>query len=55
MFGDNKKLKALEDGADIQVRRLEQAMAWLSEHWPEGAEWPPGVQRPTRPTQDAAA
>ena len=46
LFQDSKKLGALVDGADIQTRRLERAMAWLSGNWPEGAEWPPAVPRP---------
>jgi hypothetical protein len=48
VFGDTKKLAAMEAGADIQVRRLEKAMRWFSENWPEGAEWPAGVARPER-------
>jgi hypothetical protein len=42
---DGKKLKALEDGSDITVGRLEQALRWFSEHWPEG-DWPADVPRP---------
>lgn len=46
LFGDGKKLAALVEGADIQVRRFEGAMRWLSANWPEGAVWPDGVPRP---------
>jgi len=52
LFGDSKKLGALENGADIQVTRYEKALHWLSNHWPEGAEWPDGVSRPAK-TADA--
>lgn len=45
-FNDGKKLAALESGADITVSRLEQALRWFSEKWPEGAEWPADVPRP---------
>lgn len=45
-FDDGKKLAAIESGADIQVRRLERAMVWFSEHWPD-VPWPPDVPRPS--------
>ena len=44
-LNDGKKLGALEGGADINVSRLERALAWFSEHWPDG-EWPSDVPRP---------
>jgi hypothetical protein len=44
-FNDGKKLGALEDGADLTVGRLERALVWFSEHWPDG-DWPAGVPRP---------
>lgn len=44
-LNDGKKLGALEGGADITVGRLEEALAWFSEHWPAG-EWPESVARP---------
>jgi hypothetical protein len=47
-LGDSKKLASLADGKDIQVKRFERALAWFDEHWPEGVEWPAGVQRPRR-------
>lgn len=34
VFGDSKKLAALRGGADITVRRFNQAMRWFDEHWP---------------------
>ncbi len=46
IFGDGKKLDALVAGADIQVRRFETAMSWLSTNWPDEAEWPSDVSRP---------
>jgi hypothetical protein len=42
---DGKKLRALELGADINVGRLERALRWFSENWPDG-EWPSDVPRP---------
>jgi len=48
VFGDTKKLGAIEAGADIQVRRYEKAIQWFSDNWPEGVAWPLGVARPAR-------
>jgi len=45
VFDDGKKLKALEDGADISVGRFERALQWFSDNWPEG-DWPSDVPRP---------
>lgn len=49
LFRDSKKLRALEEGADIQTGRLEAAFAWLSANWPEAAVWPTDIPRPARP------
>lgn len=46
LFGDSKKLDALIAGSDIQVRRYEKALAWLSGNWPEDVNWPECVVRP---------
>jgi hypothetical protein len=46
IFGDSKKLGALKDGKDIQVKRLEAALHWLSANWPADATWPEGIARP---------
>ena len=45
VFGDTKKLGAIETGSDIQVRRFEKAVLWFSDHWPQGLAWPDGVER----------
>lgn len=45
VFNDGKKIKALEDGADISVGRLERALRWFSLNWPADESWP-GVPRP---------
>lgn len=54
VFGDGKKLGAIEAGADIQVRRYERAIQWFSDNWPEGTAWPEGVDRPERAAAEAA-
>lgn len=46
LFGDSKKLRHLTQGRDIQVRRHEQAMRWLSSNWPSDADWPADIARP---------
>lgn len=45
-LGDTKKLTAIVDGKDIQVRRYERTMQWFSDHWPTNAEWPAEIERP---------
>lgn len=47
VFGDTKKLGAMRAGADVTVGRFNDAMVWFSTHWPEGAQWPEAVVRPT--------
>jgi hypothetical protein len=48
VFNDGKKLDAiLADKADLMTANFERAMEWLSNHWPEGAAWPEGIDRPT--------
>lgn len=44
-LNDGKKLSALESGSDINVGRLERALQWFSDRWPDG-EWPSDVPRP---------
>jgi len=38
--------QSLVDGKDITVGRFERAMRWFSANWPDGLEWPEGVDRP---------
>lgn len=45
VFDDGKKLRTLEDGAGIDIRRLERAMQWFSGNWPD-APWPSDIPRP---------
>lgn len=65
LFGDSKKLGRLENGADIQVTRYENALQWLSDHWPDPEPWPanaavrppksPGVETVSEPAEPEAA
>lgn len=49
VFNDGKKLNLIREGRDIYTGSFEHALAWFSEHWPEGDEsWPLGVPRPAK-------
>jgi len=54
LFGDSKKLGAIENGADIHVTRYERAMQWLSDNWDARATWPADVPRPEPVVTEAA-
>ncbi|WP_180901966.1 hypothetical protein [Martelella soudanensis] len=32
--------------SDVTTGTYERAMIWFSDHWPEGADWPEGIERP---------
>jgi len=40
VFGDSKKLTALRTGADITLRRFNEAMMWFASNWPVGRPVP---------------
>ena len=44
----------LRRGHDITSRRAERIVQWLSDHWPDGAEWPSDIPRPPPSDQKAA-
>lgn len=55
VFHDGKRISAIKRGADIGMRRAAKAIDYIAEHWPEGAEWPEGLPRPTpEPAPEAA-
>lgn len=54
IFNDGKKLDLLEQGKDLATKNHERAMQWFSDRWPDGAEWPLEIARPT-PAEEAAA
>lgn len=42
-------LSRMADGeADVTTARLEGAMKWFSDNWPEGTPWPEGIARPEK-------
>lgn len=46
LLNGGMQLKRIADGGDLNTRKFEQAMSWLSENWPDGANWPDDVPRP---------
>lgn len=55
VFGDSKKLTALRGGADITVRRFNDAMRWFEVNWPEGEKHPCEGLAATGPDHQFAA
>lgn len=47
VFADAKKLTALRCGADITITRFNDALRWFSTNWPNSAQWPENVDRPS--------
>ena len=50
VFNDGKVLDKLQAGGDLTTSRHQMALLWFSENWPDNAEWPIDVPRPTRLT-----
>lgn len=46
VFRDSKKLAALRGKSDITTGRLNAAIQYFSDNWPDGAVWPKGIVRP---------
>lgn len=53
VFGDGSRLDGIAAGKDLNTRSWERAMAWFSANWPEGLDWPAGVERPEAATSSA--
>lgn len=43
---DNTFLTRMRDGNNFTARSYDRAIQWFSDHWPDGAVWPPEVPRP---------
>lgn len=41
------KLDQIAKGRDLMTEIFERAMQWFSDNWPDGAEWPRDVPRPS--------
>jgi hypothetical protein len=48
LLNDGKGIARLRSGRDIGVRKVEEKVGWLSDNWPEGAEWPADISRPPK-------
>jgi len=47
--GDWKFFDRLSDtDKSFTARKYDEVMAWLSDNWPDEAEWPAGVERPQK-------
>ena len=54
LFGSGARIDALREGrSDVGTRTWERAMQWFSDHWPEAADWPEGVERPMSAVESA--
>lgn len=51
-LGRASALKSLRQGRDMHSGNIEDGLQWLSDHWPEGAEWPRDVMRPVPTPSD---
>ena len=57
VFNAGAALDRIAAGRDLKTGSWERAMRWFSDHWPDGAEWPEGIERhtPKRPTKRRAS
>lgn len=46
VFNAGGRLDQIASGKDLTTRNFEHAMAYFSSNWPEGSEWPAGIDRP---------
>jgi len=51
-LGRSSRIRELRAGGDMGVLRFRRAMRELSAVWPDGAEWPAGVIRPSAAGED---
>lgn len=54
--GDRRLLPGLvDDSLTLTLRRADRALQWFSDHWPDGAEWPASVPRPSASAAEASS
>jgi hypothetical protein len=52
---NNKFWDQIDQGGGWNIRTYDKILQWLSDRWPEGAEWPEGVTRPPqKPVEQAS-
>lgn len=49
LWGSGGRWSRLLADGDVTTGLWERSMRWLSDHWPQGADWPAGVARPGPP------
>jgi hypothetical protein len=54
IFGDSKTITQLRTGADITTGRLEMALTYMSDKWPDDTRWPKIIARPRADRRQAA-
>lgn len=54
MLGAGHRLETIAAGGDLKTGTYEKALQWLSDNWPDGAEWPVGIERPEAKPAEAA-
>lgn len=54
-FDESKLLDLLVTGtATVTLSRADRAIQWFSDHWPDDAAWPDGIDRPAPSMAEAA-
>lgn len=53
-MNDNTVLARLAAGQGFTVKTYDRLIAWLSENWPDGADWPADVPRPAPAAREVA-
>jgi hypothetical protein len=51
---DGAFFSRLREGNTLTVRKYDAVVAWFSENWPAGSEWPVDVMRPAKATPAAS-
>ncbi|MDS1135597.1 hypothetical protein [Nitratireductor indicus] len=45
---DGRFFKRIEEGQTFTVKKYDTVMAWFSDNWPDGPQWPCGIPRPQK-------
>lgn len=46
VLNGGRRIADIRAGKDVGTRILDGAFQWLSDHWPDGLDWPEDVVRP---------
>ena len=49
------RIARIRGGGSFTVATYDRVLRWFSDHWPEDAIWPEGVERPTPAAQHPEA